>query len=238
MLFKEINMKKFLKKAVENSRRENNKKIIRLLEKNVQAKLLDLGCDDGTWTMKLANRIGTEKVHGVEVVESRMKESRAKGIEVRGADLNGALPYQDESFDVVHANQIIEHLHDTDTFVEEIHRILKPGGYAVISTENLASWHNLFALFLGFQPFSMSHFSSKGNIGNPFSLWRGEINKTSNHGSWQHMRLFSYFGLKDLFQKFGFSVEKIQTSGYYPLFSWLTAVDPIHGHYIVYKIKK
>jgi len=174
-------MKKYLIKLVEKSRRINNEKIIKLLEKDSHANLLDLGCDDGKWTLRLAKKINTKKMHGIEVVDSRIEEAEKKGVVVKKADLNGMLPYDDDSFDVVHANQVIEHLHDTDTFVSEIYRILKPGGYALISTENLASWHNVVALALGFQPFSTANFSNKGSIGNPFALWKGRVNKISNN---------------------------------------------------------
>lgn len=231
-------VKKYLIKIHDDARDGNKKKIVKMLEVNPVAALLDLGCDDGVWTMELAEKIGTKKIHGIEVIEPRIAQSIEKGINVVNTDLNAPLPYVDNYFDVVHANQVIEHLHNTDNFVSEIYRILKPGGYAVISTENLSSWHNIAALIFGFQPFSMSNFSAKGNIGNPFSLWKNETNEKSAFSSWQHNRLFSYYGLKSLFRKFNFKIEKIQTSGYYPLFGWLSNIDPIHGHYIAYKIRK
>ena len=53
------------------------------------------------------------------------------------------------AFDVVHANQVIEHVFDLDRFVSEIKRVLAPGGRAIICTENIASWHSVAALFLG-----------------------------------------------------------------------------------------
>lgn len=231
-------LKNLLVKMHNNARRSNDRKILKMLEVNSEATLLDVGCDDGVWTMELARQVGAKSIHGIEVVEPRIVEAQIKGIAVVNTSLNSPLPYADNFFDVVQANQVIEHLYDTDNFVSELCRILKPGGYAIISTENLSSWHNVVALALGFQPFSMSNFSSKGSIGNPFSLWRNESNEKSAFTSWQHVRLFSYFGLKDLFQKFNFKVEKIQTSGYYPLFGWLSNIDPIHGHYIAYKIRK
>lgn len=85
--------------------------------------------------------------------------------------MNKGIALENESIDVVFSNQVIEHLYETDKFISEIYRILKPGGYAVISTENLSSWHNIFALILGWQPFSLSNISSlRSSIGNPFGL--------------------------------------------------------------------
>lgn len=48
------------------------------------------------------------------------------------------------------SNQVIEHLYDTDNFVAEVHRILRSGGTAVVSTEKAASWHT-GSLLLGWQ---------------------------------------------------------------------------------------
>lgn len=231
-------IKKYLLSLITNSYQINNENILSLLEVNHSASLIDLGCDDGKWTKKLARKVGTKKIYGIEVVKQRIKDAKKRGIIVINSDLNKKLPLAQNNFDLVHSNQVIEHLNDTDTFISEIFRILKPGGYALVSTENLSSWHNIFALVIGFQPFSMTNFSLLGNIGNPFALWNGKKTKNSPIKAWQHQRLFSYFGISDIFKKHGFIVEKIKTSGYYPLPGFLSKVDPIHGHWIVIKVRK
>lgn len=223
---------------IENSIKENQSTILKLLEKNKKAIVLDLGCDDGAWTMAVSKKIGSKKIYGVEMVRSRSRIAKNHGIDVFEADLNSSLPFKDDFFDVVHANQVIEHLYNTDNFIEETHRILKPGGYAIISTENLSSWHNVFALSLGYQPFSMSNYSKKGNIGNPLALWKNKTSENSALIAWQHNRLFSFYGLIDLAKKFGFKVEKVFTSGYYPLWGKFSRIDKIHGHWITLKIRK
>lgn len=230
--------KKYLFSLINDSFAANNHNILSFLEKDKLASVVDLGCDDGRWTKKIASAIGTKKVFGVEVVKKRAVLARKRGVVVSESDLNGKLAYKRNSFSVVHANQVIEHLHHTDTFVAEIYRLLKPGGYAVISTENLSSWHNIFALLLGYQPFSMTNFSRFGNIGNPLALWNGKTSANSAIESWQHNRLFSYRGLTDLFSKHGFVVEKVKTSGYYPLPGFFSKIDPLHGHWIAVKVRK
>lgn len=231
-------LKKYLISLIDNSYRQNSQNIVNQLEINPKATLLDLGCDDGKWTLELAKKIQTKNIYGVEVVPERIKIAKKNGLKIFKADLNKTLPFKNSFFDVVHANQVIEHLYDTDKFVYEIYRILKPNGYVIISTENLSSWHNVFALSLGFQPFSSTNVSIKGNIGNPLALWNNLESKNSKLKSWQHNRLFSYFALKDLFQKYNFKVEKIITSGYYPLWGRISKIDPIHGHWIAVKARK
>lgn len=95
--------------------------------------------------------VGATDVHGVEIDEGRASAARDLGIQVSSHNLNEALPYEDESFDVVHSNQVIEHVMSSDRFLREEWRFLKPDGLAVVSTNNLASWHNIFSL-AGMQP--------------------------------------------------------------------------------------
>ena len=93
--------------------------------------------------------LGAERVAGVELIERHAAVARSRGIDVAVADLDEGIPFPSESFDVVHANQVIEHVRRTDVFLREIRRVLKPDGLACISTNNLASWHNVLSLGLG-----------------------------------------------------------------------------------------
>lgn len=216
---------------------QNSENILKMYSKDKKAKFLDLGCDDSKWTMRMARKIGTKDVSGTEILSSSVIKARKRGVEVKECDCNKELPYKDSIFDIIHSNQVIEHLSNTDMFMEEIYRILKPGGYAVISTENLASWHNIFALILGFMPFSLTNISTKkAAIGNPFAPHVGK--EATQATSWQHMRIFTIYGLKDLSEKVGFVTEKVLTSGYYPLGNWFSKIDQTHSHFFVLKLRK
>jgi 2-polyprenyl-3-methyl-5-hydroxy-6-metoxy-1,4-benzoquinol methylase len=207
------------------------------LEPSPGSTFLDAGCDDGELTLRFARAAGSDRIHGIEIVPERAQMAAARGIDVSDSDLNQQLPYEDGSFDAVCSNQVIEHLADTDRFVAELHRILRPGGYAVTSTENLASWHNIFALVLGWQPFSLTNVTSKGlGLGNPLAIHRAQ--GWFEVETWQHLRVFAYRGLRELFEAHGFAVETVAGAGYYPLPRRLARVDPRHAAFLTVKARK
>jgi SAM-dependent methyltransferase len=205
------------------------------IERSVRAappggRLVDLGCDDGGRTLGFASAARAEEVHGVELAGTPAEAARARGITVTEADLNEMLPFDDARFDVVVSNQVLEHLGDTDIFVSEVARVLAPGGVAVVSTENLASWHNIGALVLGWQPFSLSNVTSRrAGLGNPLAVHRGE---PPGAASWQHTRVFSYRGLRELFESHGLVVREVLGAGYFPLPAAAGRLEPRHAAFL------
>ncbi|MCB9790662.1 class I SAM-dependent methyltransferase [Candidatus Nomurabacteria bacterium] len=118
-------MKPTLKKMFFNALELDKRNIIDLLEPNPSAKLLDLGCDDGEWTKKLANIVGTEDYHGLDIVGERLQiAAKENGVQTKLGNLNQGLPWENNTFDVVHSNQVFEHLCDLDQFISEIYRVL------------------------------------------------------------------------------------------------------------------
>lgn len=216
---------------------QNLNNIISCLNQNPNANLCDLGCDDGQWTMKLAEKVCTKSLFGVELVEERRSKAEAMGIAAASSDLNGPLPYRDNYFDIMHANQVIEHLSNTDLFLSEIHRTLKPGGYVIISTENLASWHNIFALVLGYMPFSLTNTTTKtAALGNPLAPHTNE--EFWESATWHHKTVFTTKGLTHLLRLHGFRIEAIKGAGYYPLGNLFATIDPFHVAFITIKAAK
>ena len=208
----------------------NRRNIMDLLPRQPNARLLDLGCDDGAFTMQLAARLDTRNVWGVEIVPERALQARARGVAVALADLDVAVPFADGSFDVVHANQVIEHVSSVDRFAREVHRILAPGGVLVLSTENGSSWHNVFAAVMGWQIFSLTNLSAHASgVGNPMAVHRGEPGLMT---SWTHKTIFNYQGLIEFLRLHGFSSLETRGAGYYPLPAWVGAADVRHAHFL------
>jgi len=184
-----------------------NNGFLAVLDRNPSAKVVDLGCGDGNFSVRVKEKISCNEMWGVDV--DSLRKAEKIGISVIRADLNNVLPFEAESFDVVLSNQVIEHLFYPVKFIKEIYGILKSGGYAVISTENLASWDNILSLFLGYTPFSMQ-FDNGFKIGNPLSPH--EKNKVVTYPP--HSRIFTWKGLIELARFVGFKVENAIGSGH------------------------
>lgn len=229
-------LKKILRKIHSNAMNLSKSNILGLMERDKNAKFIDLGCDEGTFTLELAKKIHTKNCYGIDIVDERLNKAKLKGVKVQKADLNQKFPYKDNFFDCVHSRTVIEHLHSTDNFISEIFRVLKKEGYCVVSTENLASWCNIFALVLGWQPFSITNISSlKWGVGNPLAIRRGEKAELK---SWMHNRVDTVRALKELFEIHGFKVEKLVGAGYSPLPAILGKFDVNHSHFITIKARK
>ncbi len=225
----------YLQNLYSNAVAHNNQNISTLLTPNADAVYLDLGCDDGQLTKKWAQDIGTIKSFGVEIVESQAQKANLLGVTTSACDLNQMIDWKDSTVDAITANQVIEHLTNSDQFLREIWRVLKPNGYAVISTENASSWANIFASIMGWQIFSLTNFSTrKLGIGNPLAIHRGEAISST----WTHVRIWNYLGLKEYFEVFGFKVVGIKGAGYFPLPTAVSKLDARHSHFITMKIQK
>lgn len=216
---------------------ENRQCILDLTEHDPAARLLDCGCGNGDFTRRIAEIIGTSHLYGIEYL-SRPDPASDSSLQIVNSDLNDRFPFEDESFDVIHANPVIEHLHETDLFIEEVYRVLKKGGSAIISTPNLVGLHNIFSLFFGKQPFS-AHVSNKAIVGNSFDPKHGL--RHASRGE-VHLRIFTYESLIEIFKYHGFTVEKICGGGYYPLPSFiariLARIDARHAVYLTLKVRK
>jgi SAM-dependent methyltransferase len=86
---------------------------------------------------------------GVDVDREALSEAAKLGIETHWADAEQPLPFEDASFEVVVAGEIVEHLRDPDLFAREVQRVLRPGGRFVGSVPNFFRVRNRLAMLLG-----------------------------------------------------------------------------------------
>ncbi len=194
-----------------------------LLNRNPHDRVIDLGCGNGAFSSSVKDKICCEKIWGIDLSDEELDMAKQRGVLVTKSDLNGCLPAEANSFNVVVSNQVIEHLLYPIKFVKEVHRILKPGGYAVISTENLASWDNIGALFFGNTPFSMDC--------EKHACFRDPYNYFS------HVQVFPWNGLIALCRLLSFDVEKVVGSGH--ILGRLGEIaDKKHSRFITLKLRK
>ena len=105
------------------------------------SRILELGCATGTFLLKLRD-LGYD-VHGVEPVASAASEAKKRGLEVHAGTLESAdLPH--ESFDVVFAWMVMEHLLNPRETLLELRQRLRPDGFLVFSVPNAGCWEPKF----------------------------------------------------------------------------------------------
>ena len=102
-----------------------------------QARLLDIGCSTGILTQHYAGFFG--RVVGVDIddgaVEWAQKNRAADNIDYRVGD-SMELPFPAAEFDAVTCTHIYEHVPDAQRMLDEIFRVLKPGGVCYFAAEN------------------------------------------------------------------------------------------------------
>jgi SAM-dependent methyltransferase len=107
--------------------------------------LLDIGCGPGTLTADLAERVAPGPVTAVDHAEGILPAARAEaaargltGVRFATADAH-ALEFADDSFDVVHAHQVLQHLADPVRALTEMRRVCRPGGVVAVRDADYAA---------------------------------------------------------------------------------------------------
>ena len=95
---------------------------------NRELRVLDVGCGTGANLEMLAN---FGKAEGVDVSDDALEFCKTKGLNVHKG-LAEELPFDDESFDIVTALDVVEHLDDDTAGLKEMHRVLKRDGKTLI----------------------------------------------------------------------------------------------------------
>ena len=125
-------------------------------------RILDIGLGSGTDLLNIQKRCASVypdlkvELYGFECYPPNVERARQHGIHVVPGNVeNERFPFDDGFFDIIVANQILEHTKELFWIFGEMSRVLKKGGYVLSGVPNLASFHNRVALMLGLQPTSI-----------------------------------------------------------------------------------
>ncbi|MFJ8074136.1 class I SAM-dependent methyltransferase [Streptomyces sp. NPDC096176] len=158
--------------------------------------IVDVGCGDGTAARAAAPVLAGHDLVGVDWSQDALRRARPRmGHVVRG-ELDCGLPLADGCADAVLFSEVIEHLVDPDHALDELRRVLRPGGHLMLSTPNLAAWYNRVLLLAGVQPV-FSEVSLRGIHGRPGTQVVG------------HLRLYTARALRSYLSASGFREVRI-----------------------------
>ncbi|MDQ8701197.1 class I SAM-dependent methyltransferase [Streptomyces sp. LHD-70] len=177
------------------------------------AVVLDVGCGDGTAARTAAPLLAGHRVIGVDWSQDALRRARTHLSDVvRGELTDGGLPLASGSADAVLFSEVVEHLVDPDSAMDELRRVLRPGGHLMLSTPNLAAWYNRALLLAGVQPV-FSEVSLRGIHGRPGTEVVG------------HLRLYTARALREFLTASGFRVVRMAGAPFHGVPRPLRALD-------------
>lgn len=211
--------------------------------------VLDCGSGSGHERIATFGVVPSDGTHfhycGLEWSRNAVEQGKAAGLDIREADLNQALPVSSESQDCLIAYSVVEHLLMPCSFINECHRVLKPGGRLVILTPNISTYFTAFQVLAGRMPSSGPHPDSNRLIQAEQSLKVSMVerdNVATDTPQHRHLVVFSFKVLRRFLTMTGFSIEAARGFGYYPLPIFMQPsmerLDTAHCHQMVFVCTK
>ncbi len=151
-------------------------------------RVLDVGCGEGAFAAALLG--AGAQVVAVDVALEALRRARAAvpGLDARLIGSAGDWPLEDAGFDVVWAGEVVEHVADTQAWLSEVRRVLRPQGRLLLTTPG----HPLrlrLALGLSARAFA-AHFDPLGD----------------------HLRFYTRTGLRRVLLEFGFEDVRVRAA--------------------------
>ncbi len=166
--------------------------------------VLDVGCGDAEnyqgWLVKKV-----EKLAAVDISKSGVEHAIALGLDAQVHDFSEKFPYADNSFDAAICVEVLEHLYDPKFCVEEITRILKPGGLFITSVPNNGYFRERLKMLTRAE---LS--TSITDFGNE---WKGA-----------HIRFYSIKSFTRMLEVAGMRIERVKSNGDSSIFDGFDAL--------------
>lgn len=106
--------------------------------------VLDVGCGIGTYVCKLGEL--ADRAYGIDIDTARVRQGTTGSLAVAVSE---RLPFEDEAFDVVLLNEVIEHVRSDRETLQEACRVVQPGGHVVIYAPNRLYPFETHGVYLG-----------------------------------------------------------------------------------------
>jgi len=167
--------------------------------------LLDVGCGMGGLTSRIGERLGIERLVGVDNDDERLWMADLRGIETHLVDLEmDRIPLASGSVGLVTCFGVLPYLSLYDQVLGETARVLEDGGWFLFSMPNLASHQNRLAILFGYQP-------SQVDVSSPFrgagTLRKRPLNR---QGMPPLLHAATLRCMKELLDLYGFDVEIVR----------------------------
>ena len=151
------------------------------------SRMIDVGC--GSCQMSLIARDLGWEVTVVDAVQKNLDQARTFGFDAHQVDLNFPLPFPDDSFDHAMVIEVIEHIVNAELLIEELGRVVKPGGRVLMTTPNNAFYRRRLRALQGKAPDDEGY----------------------------HFRFFVKRRLAAVFEKCRFRIEATRSFGFLPI---------------------
>jgi ubiquinone biosynthesis O-methyltransferase len=172
-----ISEKKY--RAGSESERSSKKFLRQLIESKKPLRILDVGCGTGLNAEKIG-KLG-HSVVGVDLSPTAIKKLKERGFEGYVLDVAAEPLNKVGKFDIVLASEIIEHLIDTEQFLNSIWQCLNDNGTLLISTPNSNFW-----------------------VYRVFAVLGKNLSEVQHEG---HIRFFSAKSIKNAIRRCGFDIK-------------------------------
>jgi 2-polyprenyl-3-methyl-5-hydroxy-6-metoxy-1,4-benzoquinol methylase len=213
--------------------------IERHISEGKQYRLLDIGCNVPPAFLRcVTGKHDNIRGFGCDIREGTVEaEAVEDRIEIRLLDISEAEDaYSLDFFDFVFAGEVIEHLKETDRLVTRASDYLKPGGYLILTTPNLAAWYERILLASGILPI-VCEVSDTSRVFGRRLLYRmmGKVDSKPVG----HLRLFTPSALRELCEYHG--LEFVQHNPYWTmdffLNRWISrmSVNLAQGIFMVFR---
>ncbi|KAL4799297.1 S-adenosyl-L-methionine-dependent methyltransferase [Aspergillus venezuelensis] len=111
------------------------------------SRILDIGCGPGSITVDFASLASSGHGTGIEYSADPLEEARAladargvKNVTFQVGDIH-SLDFEDDTFDIVHVHQVLQHISDPVKALSEMRRVVKKGGIVAARESDSFSWY-------------------------------------------------------------------------------------------------